>query len=208
MTRQNYTFADISAAFVRKAANYVGWRYRHYGVEADDVAQELYVWLYSESGQKKVERWLENEPQQTTRIYRTLLDRGLGYAEREKAVRVGYEVDDVTWYTPNMIEALLPLALDEDYAGGLDQQKAPGGSHGRKAPHEGADLLAMTLDVRGAAERSGLFGYFLDADSEDADWADNVLTLINFLGGERPYIGRRRVMSNAQSQAITRGQVE
>jgi hypothetical protein len=183
---ESYTFDQIATLFVRKAANYTGHRYRLYGVEADDVAQEIYVWLYGK-GKAKVERWLEASPQQTTRIYRSMLDRALGYAEQEKAAKVGYRVDDVAWYSPSTIEGLMPLVLDETFT--------------QENGHVG-ELITMVIDIRRVLS-TDLHDYFLEHDNTDDAWDDNVRLVVDKLGGDRPYVGRRRVMSNAQTQAIT-----
>lgn len=186
-----YTFEQISSLFVRKAAGYTAHRYRLYGLEADEIAQEIYVWLYGK-GKAKVERWLENEPQQTTRIYRSMLDKALGFAEREKAAKVGYHPDDVYWYTVSSVEGLMPLVLDDTYT--------------QENGHVG-ELLTMVVDIRRVMTFDDL-DYFIKHDESDADYRDQLQVLVNRLGGDRPYVGRRRVMSNAQAQAITTGALE
>lgn len=209
MSTQHYSFEDVATRFVRKAANYTAHRYRLYNVEAEDVQQELFVWLFGE-GRSRVERWLANDPQQTTRIYRSLLDRALGYAEKEKAIKCGYEVDDITWYTPSMVEALLPLAMDSTYSGlqGKVGEAETSGRRSGKAPNEGGDLLAGVMDIRRAVDScpDWVGDTFLHHEPGAVGWDEAVQTVINYLGGERPYLGRRRPMSNAQAQAITREQ--
>ena len=185
-----HTFEDMPG-FVAKAARLVTHRYRSY-VEEEDVSQEIYAWLYG-PGQIKVARWLESDPQQTTRIYLSMLDVARLYAEREKAVKAGYRAEDVWWYTPASLEALMPLALDSAFT----QQNG----------HVG-ELLTMVVDIRKAIEEAGLWGYFHGAthngDEEDqAQFYANLLLVLERLGGERPAVGRRRAMSNAKAQAIT-----
>ena len=206
MTVTVYTFPDIATRFVRKAATYTHRRYRHYGVEADDVTQELYVWLYG-PGEVKVRRWLAADPQQTTRIYRSLLDKALAYAEREKASRVGYETDDVHWYSPTLVEGLIPLALDSTFDG---KPPLEGESSGRRtaSASEGGDYLAMVADVRRALDRCGEWVRltFLNCEPGAGGWDEAVRVVVNFLGGESPYRERRRAVSNDRALAITRGQ--
>jgi len=182
-----WTFEQVEATFTRKAAVYVANRYRAYGVEADDVQQEIFVWLYSK-GRKKVERWLANEPQQTTRVYRSMLDQGIRYAEREKAAKVGYNPDDVYWYTPGTVEGLMPLVLDDTFV--------------QENGHVG-ELITMVIDIRRVMTPDD-YWYFANNDESAPDWRDRVQVLINRLGGDRPYVGRRRAMSNAQAIAITK----
>lgn len=189
-----YTFDDMPG-FIAKAASYVAHRYRFYGVEKDDVSQEIYVWLYGQ-GRAKIERWLDTDgetPQQTTRIYRSMLDVGLKYGEKEKAAKAGYRPDDVWWYTPSSVEGLIPLVLDETYT------QANG--------HIG-DLITMVVDIRKAIQEAGLWGFFADSTEEHDDWLINLQQVVDRLGGERPAVGRRRVLTNATAQAITSGAYE
>lgn len=191
MKRQEpYIFEDIPAVFITKAANYCRRRYGAYGLEFDDFKQEMLLWLYEPKNTDKVLDWLSAEPQRTTRIYRSLLDVAISIGETEKAQRLGYSTDDVHWYSPASIEGLLPLALDDDYH---DEGKT-------------SDLFAMVVDVRRALETTGLTAYFVQYDSvNDEDrYRENVRLLIDFLGGSRPTIGRRRVMSNATALSITK----
>lgn len=187
-----YTWDDLGG-FVTKASSYVAYRYRLYGVEREDVQQELNVWLYDEANRKRVIRWLDHEPQQTTRIYRSLLDVGLKHAEREKAKVAGYKPEDVWWYTPHGVEGLLPLALDRSFT--------------QENGHVG-DTITMVIDVRKALDATRLFDYFLNHDDEDEDWRVNLQLVVDQLGGERPAVGRRKVLSNAQAQSITSGTYE
>lgn len=184
--RRYYTFEDVAVAFVRKAANYLGHRYRLWGVDPDDMSQEIAVWLYGK-GEPKVRKWLANEPQQTTRIYRTMLDVGQRLAEREKAERVGYQVDDVWWYSPSTIEGLMPLVLDPTFT--------------QQNEHVG-ELITMVIDIRRVMKPDD-FEWFTDNDSDHADHSERVRALIDRLGGQRPFIGRRKVLSNSQANAIT-----
>ncbi|MGZ4556810.1 MAG: hypothetical protein ACXVXZ_13885 [Mycobacteriaceae bacterium] len=190
MSRRLYTFDDVADTFVRRTAVALGDRYRHWGVDVADVQQELWLWLYG-VGEVKVQRWLGNSPQQTTRINRSLWHQGSKYCEQEKAARVGYEVDDVQWYSESLVEGLLPLAQDPTFDGTPEKQGEPdaGGGRSNKLPEERSDLLTMVIDIRKAAEK---------VDSWD------VQAIVDYLGGNRPFVGRRRPMSNAQCQAVTR----
>ena len=187
----HYEFPDIAAAFVAKAANYIAWRYRHYGVECEDAQQEMYLWLYGE-GRPKVEKWLANEPQQTTRIYRSLLDKGIQFAEGEKAERVGYKMDDIFWYSPAQVTGLMPLVLDATFT--------------QENGHVG-ELITMVIDIRRVIAGNDLYDYFMQHADTDVQWNDNVQTVIDLLGGARPYVGRRKAMSNSRAIAITSQEV-
>jgi hypothetical protein len=186
-----YTWDDLGG-FVTKASAYVAYRYRNV-VELEDVRQEVWLWLYTESNRKRVIKWLSNEPQQTTRIYRSLLDAGLSYAEVEKARIAGYKPDDVWWYTPTSIEGLLPLALDRSFT----QENGLIG-----------EQITAVIDVRSALDETSLFDYFGSHDSDHEDWRVNLQLVLDRLGGERPAVGRRKVLSNAQATAITSASYE
>jgi hypothetical protein len=186
-----YTWDDLPV-FVAKASRYVAYRYRRF-VEYDDVAQEINLWLYSK-GRANVERWLDPEhPQQTTRIYRSMLDVGIKYAEAEKAETSGYKPDDVWWYTPQGVEGLLPLALNRSF---------------RQQNEHVGDLITMVIDIRKALDAAHLFDWFTDNDESHEDWAVNLQLVVDQLGGERPAVGRRKVLSNAQAQSVTAGAYE
>lgn len=188
MSDEPYTFEQVAAGFVAKAARYAGYRYGRYGVTKDDAAQEIYVWLYGE-GRRKVESWLEASPQRTTRIYRSMLDVAIGYGEREKATAAGYSPDDVYWYSPSSIEGLMPLVVDPTYTrpnGAVDE------------------LLAMVLDIRRVLSPDDI-EYFIYKDEADPSWRDMIRSVVDRLGGSRPYVGRRKALSNAAALAITKG---
>lgn len=199
-----YTYEQAVDIFTKKASGYVARRYRNYGVEFDDASQEIYLWLL-DGGEKKVRRWLSKSPQQTTRVYMSMLDVAMSYAEQEKALRAGYDVDDVFWYTPSLIEGLLPLALDESFAPEdiNELEQLGGGKRKAKQPAEGGNLLATVLDIRRALEGTKLVPYFTACDADHPSWPDNVQELVDWLGGNKPTLGRRRAISNAHAVAIT-----
>lgn len=185
------TFEFVSTAWVAKASNYISYRYRSHGVESDDVSQEIYAWLYG-TGLAKVERWLAREPQQRTRIYRSFLDVGMKYAEKEKAVKAGYRVDDVWWYTPSVIEGLMPLVLDPTYT---QENQAIG------------EMITMVVDIRRVL-RVDDSEWFTENDSTHVDYDERIRTLVDRLGGAKTYVGRRKVITNAAANAMTSGAIE
>jgi hypothetical protein len=219
--RPPYTFDEISVSFVSKAATYAGRRYRRWEVEREDFAQEIFVWLYTPANTARVNQWLDREPQRLTRIYRSLLDVAIRYGEKEKAAHCGYAPDDILWWTPAMVEATLPLALDATFDGitSAAPEDNDGGKH-NKPPDEGGNLLASVVDVRQALALSPRWvrevldhGEVLNRDnawnSANAypGWDDAVLHLVNQLGGSRlPVVGRRRVITNATAQHRTHAQ--
>jgi hypothetical protein len=209
MTASVYTFDEVASRFTQKAASYAGRRYRAWGVERDDFSQEILMWMYG-SGKSKVERWLASAPQQTTRIYRSMLDVAIQYGEKEKAERVGYNAADIQWYTAAMVEAVLPLVLDSTY----DFQSSTdvggnGGKHKKLAPGEGANLLTSVMDVRRALKHCPTWVQEVleDYSSGHPAWEDAIELVVHQLGGSLlPQIGRRRVMNNATAQHVTHQQ--
>jgi len=186
------TYSDVETKFVLQAARSVASRYWRYGVTTEDLKQEIYLWLYSERGQKNVARWLANDPQQTSRIRHTFIDTARRYAEQEKALKVGYDYEDIHWYTLNQVVGLLPLALDDTFDGALtiDQDRTVdvnAGIRSKKNPAEGNDLLVMVLDVRRAIKAVG----------------NDPTAIVNYLGGAKPKLGDRKVTTNAAALART-----
>ena len=205
MTRTRpYTWTEVEKAFTVKAARNVTRRYAPYGVTFDDAQQEILVWLYGK-GKAKVERWLANEPQQTTRIFRSMIDAAAQYGEREKATRCGYDVEDVEWYTPRMIEGLMPLALDPTFDGTPAKQGDGHRTSGGGLISQGNEALVAVLDIRRALKAcpSWVTEMFQLHEPGAAGWDDAVYAVINRLGGDLGRVGRRRVLSNAHAQHIT-----
>jgi hypothetical protein len=65
----------------------------------------------------------------------------------------------------------------------------------------------MVIDIRRVIGTGELYDYFMQHSETDPAWDDNVQTVIDKLGGDRPTIGRRRAISNAKAIAITSQEV-
>lgn len=200
---EHYEWNDLDS-LVFKAAGIASGRYHRYGVTFEDFTNEIYAWLYEHRA--KVRGWLNAKPQRTTRIFRSFLDVALHYGEIEKAARVGYDPEDVTWYSPSLVEGLLPLALDDEFYPEMIQESDQGGKLStRKPPSEGDDLLVRVLDIRRALDKTGLRDWFMEHEPAIDDiWTGRIGQLVDYLGGERPYVGRRKPLTNSEAQAITR----
>jgi hypothetical protein len=208
LVRNVYLWSDVETAFVRRAASSVYSRYSRF-VSLEDLTQECYVWLYGK-GLKSVNRWLANDPQQTTRISRELYACAQGYAQQEKALKLGYDISDVTWYSPSLVEALLPLALDSTYdgTGQMDQEDADNnhGGKSKKDPSEGGDVLAMVMDLRRAFKALPEIELeLMTGEAGSSSWESGLMAVVNYLGGEKALVGNRKVISNAHAQALTTG---
>jgi hypothetical protein len=203
VTTEPLTFGDVIDDLVPRAAYKVGRQYDRWGFGIQDASQEMLCWAYGK-GTTNIRRWLAAEPQQIARLHWALVDVGRTAGEKEKAARCGYDSTDIMWYTPALVEGLMPLVLDETYDG-IDGVGDQDGKRQKRMPNEGGDLLAYVMDIRRAISQSeDWVGDSLMAG--DAGWDSAISVLINRLGGEAPHVGKRRVMSNAASQYQTRQQ--
>lgn len=185
--------------FVSKAVRLLGDRYARWGVTREDLQQELIVWLLSHDD--KVQRWLASEPQQTTRIFRSLYDCGRKYAEKEKAASLGYEADDVQWYTASLVESVLPWALDLDWNGMTSNSPDP--ERAGIAKFVDDDVLTLVMDVRKGIDKTFTAFTLLNESPGDDGYEVAIQMVVDFLGGNRDYVGRRKVISNGRAQNIT-----
>lgn len=183
-----YDLESVSIQFVGKASRYITKRFEKFGVEYDDVAAEMWIWL-NDKGQVRVERWLSSDPQQTTRIYRSLLDVGIALAEREKAAYSGYEPHDQARYSAQLVTDLMTDVTDSNYPGKAGVSEAPSG-----------DWLAMVLDVRRVLTKHQ-HAFFLFNEETHPEWSMHVNNVVERLNNYRP--AKRKVLSNEQAQAIT-----
>jgi len=173
--------------------------------ELEDIRQALYVWFAEHPN--KLEYWKSiGEKDAKNLIYRSLRNHALDYCQRWKAKTVGYDVSDLYYYEPELVEALLPTVLMGNF------HIAPKLNLGRigrpSAPAEGGNIQVMLLEVDSAywklskEDRKMLF--FRHAESMDFKEIANYLSLgsedtarmrhkraikrlINKLGGRKPY---------------------
>jgi len=89
--------------------------YRKYPVtEAEDIRQVLWVWLLTHP--VKYTEWSKLPPKDKERlIARSLRNAALKYCEQEKARKVGYDISDLYYYDPSVIEAFLPSIIGNTY---------------------------------------------------------------------------------------------
>lgn len=187
-------------------------------VERDDIVQELWVYYLSKDFSHANSKML----------WTSLRRAGARWCSKEKAAVVGYEEQDLYHYSIGQIQELLPLAFNRNAWTLRGKEQVEGKAGGD--PAHGNSHLAMICDVRsgletGSAEDKALLwtAYGLGLDSTEhalsLGLTDAALRmrlnramqrLQRRLGGpkpsERDYVGTRRVLSNAASQAITRNQ--
>jgi DNA-directed RNA polymerase specialized sigma24 family protein len=173
--------------------------------EYEDIKQSLYQWFAEHPN--KLDTWEKiGEKDAKNLIYRSLRNEALDYCQRWKAKTVGYDVSDLYYYEPVMVEALLPTVLMGNFH---IAPKLNLGSVGRpSAPSEGGNVQVMLLEVDSAYwklskdDRKLLFfrhaesldfkeiANYLSLGSEDAARMRHkraIKRLINKLGGRKPF---------------------
>ena len=137
----------------------------------------------------------------------SLRNQALDYCQRWKAKSVGYDVSDVYYYEPELVEVLLPTVLMGNFH---IAPKLNLGKIGRpSAPAEGGNVQVMLLEIDSAywklskEDRRVIFlrhaescdfkeiANFLSLGTEDAARMRHkraVKRLVNKLGGYKPYL--------------------
>lgn len=174
-------------------------------VEIEDLRQALWMW-FSEHPNKTKE-WEElGEKDAKNLIYRSLRNQALDYCQKWKAKTIGYDVSDLYYYAPEVVEALLPSVLRSEYN---NSHKLNLGRVGRpSAPSEGGNVVAMMIEIDyaywklGKEDRKILFmrhaesmdfkemANFLSLGTEDAArmrHKRSLNRLIRKLGGFKPF---------------------
>ena len=189
-------------------------RYRKY-VDRADLAQEAYAWLMT---RVVYFNGLLEEENETVRLanqrrigwqMKRAVER---YARKEKATRSGYQTNDESFYDVVTIAQLLPYVIASivnDTAIEQAQNLVNDGTPRKpSAPSEGGNLLATLIDIKKAYE-------LLDEDEQkilrlryhenytlqqlsevlecaistaDRRCGNALRKLLNFMGGESPYV--------------------
>lgn len=196
-------------------------------VDRNDIRQEVWIWALENAD--KVEAWLEEGGKRAHgSLYTALRRAGTAYATREKAAIVGYDPDDLHYYSLAQLRELLPLCMDREawYLTGVDDENR---TKSTVDPALGNTRLAMICDVRASLEAGSpgdkhllwtVFGLAKDEATyaEELGITEDALLhrvtralqrVQKRLGGPNPlteYDGNRRAISNAQAQAITHNQ--
>lgn len=191
--------------------------------EPADVVQELTVWLLRK--EKRVKEWLDPNQEAPDlksgirQLAKALQREADKYCRTEKARAVGYETRDEYFYSIGVLEELITNLDELDQAQGLSQTKVSGGGGD---PATGNNVAASVADVRRVMElidpmdrmiiemryQEGLtFSQISTAlglsDSTIHRRINSALRrMVKELGGDSPWIGTRRVVSNAQAQAM------
>jgi DNA-directed RNA polymerase specialized sigma24 family protein len=174
--------------------------------ELEDIKQALYMWFAEHPN--KLEHWKSlGEKDAKNLIYRSLRNQALDYCQRWKAKSVGYDVSDLYYYEPELVEVLLPTVLMGNFH---IAPKLNLGKMGRpSAPAEGGNIQVMLLEIDSAywklskedrrviflrhAESSDFkeIANYLSLGTEDAARMRHkraVKRLVSRLGGHKPYL--------------------
>ena len=182
--------------------NYKGY------AEVEDLRQELLEWCLKR--QDKVREWLDVEDRREyqlgiKRLSKTLNRRADKYCRQEKAKKSGYLATDEYFYTPGLVEQLLPYAFK-----GEIPTKDPNNefvSNGGGDPALGGGFLATMYDIRIALLKLNIGEYGmlrmrfedgmkLEDIAEHFDVSDSTISrkintsirkIIKELGGESPW---------------------
>ena len=83
-------------------------------IEPADIRQILWLWFVTHPN--KYTEWSKLPPKDKERlIARSLRNAALKYCEQEKARKVGYDMSDLYYYDPTVIEAFLPSIIGNTY---------------------------------------------------------------------------------------------
>lgn len=177
-------------------------------VELDDIKQELYGWFLEHP--KKLDEWEAiGKKDAKNLLYRSLRNQALDYCQKWKAKSIGYEISDLFYYEPVMVEAILPAVLRKEFTVmpilNLGKTGKP------PAPSEGGNMMAMMVEIDNAysklstEDRIVLFLKYaesfdyagiaseMELGSEDAARMRHnraIKKLIIRLGGFRPYLDK------------------
>lgn len=173
--------------------------------EYEDIKQALYQWFAEHPN--KLDTWEAiGEKDAKNLIYRSLRNEALDYCQRWKAKTVGYDVSDLYYYEPGLVEVLLPAVLMGNFH--ITPKLNLSGAGRPSAPAEGGNIQVMLLEVDSAywklskEDRKLLFfrhaesldfkeiANFLSLGTEDAARMRHkraIKRLVNKLGGHKPY---------------------
>lgn len=144
------TEAEVSVLvpIVESEAKRVAGRYD--GVEAEDLTQELWVWIMEKSSPALAK--YANEGQHGA-LARSVYGAAVKWCERDKKRRLaeqGINWRDQYTYSRPEVARLLPLALDPASVPGMSGQQLHDGPSAKSDPAYGGGLLASIVDVRTA----------------------------------------------------------
>jgi DNA-directed RNA polymerase specialized sigma24 family protein len=208
-------------------------KYRRFGMEHDDASQECLLWILDHPA--KVIAWFDEDnysPRQAENLLaRSLRNQCIDYGEDLKAQSVGYNREDLAYYSKQYLRELLPLMFDREAWIYPEKNSGERISTGGDPAH-GGNWITTLADVSRAyakldgSDRDLLARFHRDGDTNDeiarqcgvskqtmSDWHDRAVgRLLKLLGGHKPasphdeecdhwVTGSRHAVSNAAARA-------
>jgi len=90
------------------------WNRKYSIVETADIRQILWMWFVTHPN--KYTEWSKLPPKDKEKlIAKSLRNAAITYCEKEKARKFGYDMVDLYYYDPSVIEAFLPSIISDSY---------------------------------------------------------------------------------------------
>jgi len=175
-------------------------------VEVSDLRQNLWLWFVEHPN--KLKEWeAKGEKDAKNLIYKSLRNQAIDYCQKWKAKSVGYDVADLYYYAPEVVEAILPAVLRQEF--GVTHKLNLGRIGRPTAPSEGGNLMVLMLEIDYAyyklSKEDRKIIFMKHAQSMDFKEIANILglgsedsarmrhyrainRLIRKLGGHKPYV--------------------
>lgn len=114
--------------------------------DANDIKQSLYEWFLAHPNQLANWQVLGGKEVKNL-VYRSLRNQAFDYCQEWKAKTLGYEKDDLFYYTPEMVENLLPQILRDEGVERLPVLNLGKTGGGNGAPAESGNMNTMIADI-------------------------------------------------------------
>lgn len=226
MVNEHWDAPEEALRQARKTAHRAHQQCRGY-LDYEDLVSVGYEWIARHKG--KTLEWCDREKHPSG--WKALGVSMLRYMNRavakERAARTGGSTEDAFYYSPAVIEELLPVLWDVEDRRPSQVATEPDAPKRKQLPGEGMNREASLSDVSRAVQclaeeekallQSRYFANLTLAEiarmrgvSEDTvtrHLRNTIRTMNDYLGGESPW-RRRRSRSNAAAQAETRNQWE
>ena len=209
---------EIAAQVARQIHN----RYAVY-FDVADLRQELMIWAMTHKS--KVNEWLSTDQEVKDRkagirqLAKSMQREADRYCRTAKAKASGYELRDEYYYTTGLIEELIAnfdAVLEPSHN---SQARVSGGG---SDPATGNNFLVSIIDVKAALEKlEPVDRLMLEMRFQEQQTLDQIADtlgvsgttvfrrinkalkrMVDDLGGDNPFAGTRRVVSNSQARAM------
>lgn len=172
------TSAEVNylSPIVDQQAKRVAARYE--GIEADDLAQDVWVWIVEQSS-PALREYIAAD--QAGRVAKSLYNAAVTWCERDRKRKLralGIDWRDEYNYSRPEVARLLPLALDSAAVPGLSGSGLHDGPSAKNDPAYGGGMLASLIDVRSAYNKLSELdqAFVLTVVGLDSNWNDIAAT--------------------------------